>query len=127
MAEEYGLHELAVEDARKGHQRPKIEEYGDSLFAVLQTVDPDPENPDAPRATHDQQASPPMPPACSTYSAASCADCRRPTSSSSSLATWPSRHRANRSRSIASPARRSLRSAISRRRKLISPLVSSVS
>ena len=35
MAEEFGLHPLAVEDARKGHQRPKIEEYGDSLFAVL--------------------------------------------------------------------------------------------
>ena len=35
MAEEFDLHELAVEDARKGHQRPKIEEYGDSLFAVL--------------------------------------------------------------------------------------------
>ena len=35
MAREFGLHELAVEDARKGHQRPKIEEYGDSLFAVL--------------------------------------------------------------------------------------------
>jgi magnesium transporter len=35
MAREFGLHELAVEDASKGHQRPKIEEYGDSLFAVL--------------------------------------------------------------------------------------------
>ncbi|MGE5170571.1 MAG: magnesium/cobalt transporter CorA [Rudaea sp.] len=35
MGSEFGLHELAVEDARKGHQRPKIEEYGDSLFAVL--------------------------------------------------------------------------------------------
>ena len=35
IAEEFDLHELAVEDARKGHQRPKIEEYGDSLFAVL--------------------------------------------------------------------------------------------
>ena len=35
IAQEFGLHELAVEDARKGHQRPKIEEYGDSLFAVL--------------------------------------------------------------------------------------------
>jgi magnesium transporter len=35
MAQEFGLHELAVEDAGKGHQRPKIEEYGDSLFAVL--------------------------------------------------------------------------------------------
>jgi magnesium transporter len=39
MAEEFGLHELAVEDARKGHQRPKIEEYGDSLFAVLHTAE----------------------------------------------------------------------------------------
>jgi magnesium transporter len=39
MAEEFGLHELAVEDASKGHQRPKIEEYGDSLFAVLHPVE----------------------------------------------------------------------------------------
>jgi len=39
MREEFGLHELAVEDARLGHQRPKIEEYGNSLFAVLQTVE----------------------------------------------------------------------------------------
>jgi magnesium transporter len=39
IAEEFGLHELAVEDARKGHQRPKIEEYGDSLFAVLHPVE----------------------------------------------------------------------------------------
>jgi magnesium transporter len=39
MAEEFGLHPLAVEDARKGHQRPKIEEYGDSLFAVLKTIE----------------------------------------------------------------------------------------
>jgi magnesium transporter len=38
MQEEFGLHELAVEDARHGHQRPKIEEYGDSLFVVLHTV-----------------------------------------------------------------------------------------
>jgi magnesium transporter len=30
---------LAVEDARHGHQRPKIDEYGDSLFAVLHTLD----------------------------------------------------------------------------------------
>lgn len=35
MQEEFGLHELAVEDARHGHQRPKIEEFGNSLFAVL--------------------------------------------------------------------------------------------
>src|SRR5512145_1063651 len=39
MQEEFGLHELAVEDARHGHQRPKIEEYGDSLFVVLQIVE----------------------------------------------------------------------------------------
>lgn len=39
MQEEFGLHELAVEDARHGHQRPKIEEYGDSLFAVIHTVE----------------------------------------------------------------------------------------
>lgn len=39
MAEEFGLHELAVEDAQKGHQRPKIEEYGDHLFAVLHTLE----------------------------------------------------------------------------------------
>ena len=36
---EFGLHDLAVEDARTAHQRPKIEEYGDSLFLVLHTVD----------------------------------------------------------------------------------------
>ena len=35
MQIEFGLHELAVEDARHGHQRPKIEEFGNSLFAVL--------------------------------------------------------------------------------------------
>lgn len=35
MQQEFALHELAVEDARHGHQRPKIEEYGDTLFVVL--------------------------------------------------------------------------------------------
>jgi magnesium transporter len=40
MQKEFGLHELAVEDARHGHQRPKIEEYGESLFVVLQIVEP---------------------------------------------------------------------------------------
>jgi magnesium transporter len=39
MREEFDLHELALEDARTGHQRPKIEEYGDTLFAVLQMID----------------------------------------------------------------------------------------
>ena len=39
MQQEFGLHELAVEDARHGHQRSKIEEYGDSLFVVLNTIE----------------------------------------------------------------------------------------
>lgn len=39
MRLQFGLHELAVEDAQRGHQRPKIEEYGDCLFAVVQLVD----------------------------------------------------------------------------------------
>ncbi len=34
----FDLHELAVEDAASAHQRPKIEEYGDSLFLVLHTA-----------------------------------------------------------------------------------------
>jgi magnesium transporter len=39
MQEEFSLHELAVEDASRGHQRPKIEEYGDSLFVVVKTIE----------------------------------------------------------------------------------------
>jgi magnesium transporter len=39
MQAEFNLHELAVEDARHGHQRPKIEEYSDLLFVVLQIVE----------------------------------------------------------------------------------------
>ncbi|WP_350348641.1 magnesium and cobalt transport protein CorA [Agromyces sp. G08B096] len=35
VAAEFGLHALAVEDARKGHQRAKLERYGDTLFVVL--------------------------------------------------------------------------------------------
>ena len=35
VAEEFGLHPLAVEDALSGHQRSKLERYGDTLFAVL--------------------------------------------------------------------------------------------
>jgi len=38
VAGEFGLHPLAVEDAVKAHQRPKVEEYEDSLFVVLKTV-----------------------------------------------------------------------------------------
>src|ERR1700722_6167453 len=41
MKDEFGLHELAIEDAQNGHQRPKIEEYGESLFAVMHTVEMD--------------------------------------------------------------------------------------
>lgn len=39
VQEEFNLHELAVEDAQNAHQRPKIEEYGDSIFIVLHTVE----------------------------------------------------------------------------------------
>src|SRR2546425_12187741 len=39
MQEEFDLHPLAVEDPRHGHQRPKIEEYGDLLFVVVNTVE----------------------------------------------------------------------------------------
>jgi magnesium transporter len=35
IAREFDLHELAVEDAVKAHQRPKLERYGDTLFLVL--------------------------------------------------------------------------------------------
>lgn len=38
VAEVYGLHPLAVEDAVHAHQRPKIERYDDTLFLVLKTV-----------------------------------------------------------------------------------------
>jgi magnesium transporter len=39
MQREFGLHELAVEDALKGCQRPKVEEYGDTVFAVVHTIE----------------------------------------------------------------------------------------
>lgn len=38
VQEEFGLHDLAVEDAHRAHQRPKLEAYGDSLFVVLHTA-----------------------------------------------------------------------------------------
>ena len=38
VAREFDLHELAVEDAVKAHQRPKLEVYGDTLFIVLKTA-----------------------------------------------------------------------------------------
>lgn len=39
MQKEFGMHELAIEDARSVRQRPKIEEYGDSLFAVAHVME----------------------------------------------------------------------------------------
>ncbi len=45
MRQEFGLHALAVEDALHGHQRPKLEEYGSSLFAVMHLLEPEPERP----------------------------------------------------------------------------------
>jgi magnesium transporter len=38
IQKEFGLHDLAVEDALRAHQRPKIETYGDTLFIVLRTA-----------------------------------------------------------------------------------------
>lgn len=43
MKEEFGLHALAIEDVMNGNQRPKIEEYGDTLFAVFHTIEIDEE------------------------------------------------------------------------------------
>ena len=42
MQQKFKLHELAVEDALHGHQRPKIEEYGDSLFVVMHLAELNP-------------------------------------------------------------------------------------
>ena len=33
-----GLHDLAIEDASKAHQHPKIEQYGEALFVVARTA-----------------------------------------------------------------------------------------
>src|SRR5919202_2930741 len=38
VAEEFGLHPLAVEDAIEAHQRPKLERYGEALFVVLKAA-----------------------------------------------------------------------------------------
>src|SRR4051794_722587 len=38
IQEEFSLHELAIEDARNAHQRPKLEVYGESLFIVIKTA-----------------------------------------------------------------------------------------
>ncbi len=39
MQRQFQLHDLAVEDAHDGHQRPKIEEYGDTVFAVMHLLE----------------------------------------------------------------------------------------
>jgi magnesium transporter len=41
LESEFDLHPLAMEDARHGHQRPKFEEYGDTLFIVMHMVELD--------------------------------------------------------------------------------------
>src|SRR4026207_1737623 len=38
IQEVFGLHDLAIEDAHRAHQRPKIEAYGDVLFIVMRTA-----------------------------------------------------------------------------------------
>ena len=38
LQEEFGLHDLAVEDAHNAHQRPKLEAYGNSLFIAIHTA-----------------------------------------------------------------------------------------
>ena len=38
VQDEFNLHELAVEDAHSAHQRPKVEQYADSIFVVLRTA-----------------------------------------------------------------------------------------
>ncbi len=38
LQEEFGLHDLAIEDAHNAHQRPKVEAYGNSLFIAIHTA-----------------------------------------------------------------------------------------
>lgn len=38
IGEAFGLHELALEDAGNAHQRPKLEDYDESVFIVLKTA-----------------------------------------------------------------------------------------
>ena len=38
VADEFGLHEVAIEDAIVAHQRPKLERYGETLFVVLRAA-----------------------------------------------------------------------------------------
>jgi magnesium transporter len=43
VQQEFNLHDLAIEDALRAHQRPKLELYGDSLFIVLRTAQINPQ------------------------------------------------------------------------------------
>ena len=45
VQKEFGLHDLAIEDAHRAHQRPKIERYGDSLFIAMRTAQMSPAEP----------------------------------------------------------------------------------
>jgi magnesium transporter len=56
MQSEFDLHELALEDALKGHQRPKVEEYGDTLFVVMKmpALASDPPPPPGPNSLNDE-------------------------------------------------------------------------
>jgi magnesium transporter len=48
VQEEFGLHDLAIEDALSAHQRPKVERYDNTLFVVMRTAqieDPKPNKP----------------------------------------------------------------------------------
>ncbi|MEY3776217.1 MAG: hypothetical protein RIR83_241, partial [Pseudomonadota bacterium] len=42
MQIQFNLHDLAIEDVRHGHQRPKTEEYGDIIFSVAQLIEVSP-------------------------------------------------------------------------------------
>ena len=42
VQQQFGLHDLAIEDAHMAHQRPKLERYGDSLFVVMRTAQVNP-------------------------------------------------------------------------------------
>lgn len=39
VQQEFGLNDLAIEDAAQAHQRPKLQRYGDSLFVVARTAE----------------------------------------------------------------------------------------
>lgn len=38
VQQQFGLHDLAIEDAHRAHQRPKLENYGETMFIVMRTA-----------------------------------------------------------------------------------------